>query len=116
MAIYLQELVMDEIVAFKNPAFEEEREWRIVVRPRLIEMQRATDGKEDAAEEASGNFIQFLQSKGSLVRYLVLSRRNRQIADPFSTLRAILGPASHTICTVGFLIETQIYRHRSCGI
>jgi hypothetical protein len=32
---FLNDLILDEIVAFKNPAFEQEEEWRLVAKPRL---------------------------------------------------------------------------------
>jgi Protein of unknown function (DUF2971) len=40
----LQEILLDEIVGFKNKAFDAEREWRIVVRPRELLKQGTDDG------------------------------------------------------------------------
>lgn len=38
LGLFLQELLLEQVVRFKNPAFAEEREWRIVARPRLIDI------------------------------------------------------------------------------
>ena len=68
---YLLELVMDEIVAFKNPAFEQEREWRIVARPRLIEMWRdwiEHDGtNNNRTQGTTATPVQYRHSRGVLV-------------------------------------------------
>jgi hypothetical protein len=39
--IFLREVLLEEIVAFKNPAFCEEREWRLVAKPRLVDLRRS---------------------------------------------------------------------------
>jgi hypothetical protein len=40
----VEELLLDEIVGFKNNAFDAEKEWRIVVRPRELLKQGTDDG------------------------------------------------------------------------
>jgi DUF2971 family protein len=60
---FIYELLLDEIATFKNPAFEEEREWRLVVRRRWIDF--GEDKNPDPAPK-------FRRSRGSLVPYLEL--------------------------------------------
>jgi hypothetical protein len=84
---------MDEIVAFKNPAFEEEREWRIVARPRLVELQRAEEPKgtnESQVTQGTADDIQYRHSKGALVPYLKLSPIDNEKL-PIRSIR--LGPS-----------------------
>ncbi len=95
LAFYLQELLMDEIVSFKNSAFEEEREWRIATRPRLIEMKRARrdQGVSEQQKSRTGphSYVQhFRHSKGGLVPYLELSPLENQLL-PIQSLR--FGPS-----------------------
>ena len=40
----LQEILLDEIVGFKNKAFDTKREWRIVVGPQELLKQSTNDG------------------------------------------------------------------------
>jgi hypothetical protein len=60
---FLSELLLDEIATFKNPAFEEESEWRLVVRPRWIDK---------SANFSTSSLIKFRESRGYLVPYLEL--------------------------------------------
>jgi hypothetical protein len=122
LGLFLQELVMDEIVSFKNPAFTEEREWRIVARPRLVEMQRARQQdaraieqapaqQAPAGEQAPASPIQYRHSKGTLIPYLSLSsRENGQL--PIHSVR--YGPTLEKFQTeyalIGFLIG-HAYNH-----
>ncbi|HVM76461.1 MAG TPA: DUF2971 domain-containing protein [Candidatus Saccharimonadales bacterium] len=61
----IQELILDEIVRFKHPAFLDEREWRLVARfdP------RTTIGP---AENINEPFFHFRNSNGYMIPYIVL--------------------------------------------
>lgn len=39
----LQEMLLDEILGFKDKAFEEEDEWRLIIRPRMFSLQGSDD-------------------------------------------------------------------------
>lgn len=71
--LYVAELLLDDIVTFKNPAFEEENEWRLIARPSLIRTQMAQQSEEEAAS------FKFRESRGSLVPYLELLPRAEKI-------------------------------------
>ena len=105
LGLFLQELVMDEIVSFKNPAFAEEREWRIVARPRLVEMQRLRQQQANVAEQQPASPIQYRHAKGSLVPYLSLSSTKGKKL-PIHSVR--IGPSLEKFPTeyalLGFLI------------
>jgi Protein of unknown function (DUF2971) len=61
-----EELLLDEIVGFKNNAFDVEREWRIVVRPRELLKQATDDGGKKPAP------VYFRSVRGALVPYVKL--------------------------------------------
>jgi hypothetical protein len=61
-----QELMLDEILAFKDKAFKEEDEWRLIVRPRLFLLQ----GTDDRGMTPTKTY--FRPSRGLLVPYLKL--------------------------------------------
>jgi len=77
---YLSELLLNQIVTFKNPAFREENEWRLVVRPNLI---RGQDRK-PPSRGPSPKF-KFRQSRGSLIPYLELHPTDDKI--PLKSVR-----------------------------
>ena len=65
VVLILYESLLDEIVTFKNPAFEEEQEWRLVVRPRLLAPVREPDTPHETP-------VKFRSSRGILVPYIEL--------------------------------------------
>ena len=77
---FVYELLLDEIATFKNPAFEEEREWRLVIRRRWIDF-----GEDKSPDPAP----KFRRSRGSLVPYLELCPGARTI--PLKSIR--FGPS-----------------------
>jgi hypothetical protein len=58
------DILMEEIVGFKNPAFEIEQEWRVVVRQRELTKQGTDDGGKTLTP------VHFRSSKGMLVPYV----------------------------------------------
>jgi hypothetical protein len=62
----IAETLLEETVGFKNPAFEVEKEWRIVVRQRDQKKQGTDDGGRTATP------VQFRPSEGILVPYVRL--------------------------------------------
>lgn len=73
------ELLLDAVVTFKNPAFKEENEWRLVVRPSLL---RAQDNQDSGVESPQ---IKFRQCRGSLVPYIEL--RPKEAKLPLRSIR-----------------------------
>ncbi len=72
-----QELLTDEILSFKNKAFEEEREWRLIARPRLFRLHANDDRGKTPSK------FYFRPSRGLLVPYIKLAplRGKLQIAS-----------------------------------
>jgi Protein of unknown function (DUF2971) len=64
LSIILYETLTDELVRFKNPAFAEEKEWRIVVRPNMV---RILDGM-----NSSGARVHFRAGRGLFIPYVKL--------------------------------------------
>jgi hypothetical protein len=62
----IAEILMDESVAFKNPAFAVEKEWRLVVRSRELLKQGTDDGDHTKLQ------IWFRTSRGQLTPYVRL--------------------------------------------
>lgn len=62
----VEDLLVDEVVSFKDKAFKVEKEWRIVVRPRRLLKQGTDDGGKTAL------CVYFRPSKGILIPYVKL--------------------------------------------
>ena len=65
----IQDLIIEKIVAFKNPAFVEEQEWRLVARQRKLVKQGVDDGGKSPTE------VYFRTSRGLTVPYIKLIPR-----------------------------------------
>jgi hypothetical protein len=61
-----QEWLLDELLSFKDAAFEEEKEWRLIARPRLFRLQ----GRDDRGK--TPNKFYFRPHRGLLIPYLKL--------------------------------------------
>lgn len=62
----VEELLLDEIISFKQSAFEEEQEWRIVVLPRELLKQGTDDGGKTPPR------LYFRSSQGIVIPYVRL--------------------------------------------
>jgi hypothetical protein len=62
----IQDLIIEKVVAFKNPAFVEEQEWRLVARQRQLVKQGVDDGGKSPTE------VHFRTSRGLTVPYIKL--------------------------------------------
>lgn len=60
------DLLIEEILAWKHPAFQEEREWRLVSRKREVFRYEKVDAREDKAE------LHFRTKRGLIVPYIKL--------------------------------------------
>jgi hypothetical protein len=65
----VQDLIIETIVAFKNPAFSGEQEWRLVARQRQLMKQGVDDGGKSPTE------VYFRTSRGLVVPYIKLVPR-----------------------------------------
>lgn len=63
--LWLEEVFLQEIVTFKHPAFKDEQEWRVVVRPTRL------GGNYDPGQQAEVPF-KFRHLRGSVVPYVEL--------------------------------------------
>jgi hypothetical protein len=81
----LEDMLVEEIVAFKNVAFRDEREWRIVVRQRESVKQAADDGGK------APTVIHFRVSRGALVPFVKLIPSDDGGKLPIACLR--IGPS-----------------------
>ena len=64
--LFIEELLLDEVVTFKNPAFREEKEWRLIVRPNVVRRQG------EQLETQKGTDFKFRDQGGALIPYLEL--------------------------------------------
>jgi hypothetical protein len=97
LVVCIQELLLDRIVAFKNPAFKEEKEWRLIVRPSLIRSQATAQVKAQVKARArksnpTGSPFKFRQFRGSLIPYIELHPKEGKM--PLRSIR--LGPSLET--------------------
>jgi hypothetical protein len=79
----IEDLLIEEIVGFKNPAFKEEREWRLVLRRRELVKQSEDDNGRTPTQ------LYFRTSRGLIVPFIKLIPVDSQL--PISTIR--FGPA-----------------------
>jgi len=85
----IQDLLIEKIVGFKNPAFAEEREWRLVARQRELMKQGIDDGGKSPTE------VYFRTSRGLVIPYIKLvPRQGPQIPGqaPFLLSSIRFGP------------------------
>jgi hypothetical protein len=61
-----QEMLLDEILSFKDVAFKEEEEWRLIARPRLFTLQ----GRDDRGKTPTKRY--FRAQRGVVVPFLKL--------------------------------------------
>lgn len=61
-----QEMLLDEILSFKDVAFKEEQEWRLIARPRMFTVQ----GRDDRGKTPTKRY--FRAHRGVLVPFLKL--------------------------------------------
>ena len=78
-----QEMLVDGILSFKDQAFEEEREWRLIARPRQFLLQ----GRDDRGK--TPNRFYFRPSRGVLVPYIKLIPLKDKV--PITSIRS--GPS-----------------------
>jgi hypothetical protein len=90
------DLLMEEIVAFKNESFKVENEWRIVVRPRELVKQGIDDGGKTLTP------TYFRCSKGMLIPYVKLNGKSRKKL-PISSIRS--GPTLDKTLAAVAIIE-----------
>jgi|HubBroStandDraft_6_1064221.scaffolds.fasta_scaffold238558_2 hypothetical protein len=99
----VEELLLDEIVGFKKSAFQEEQEWRIVIRPRELLKQGADDGGKTQPR------LFFRSSRGIVVPYV----RLLAIEDRLPIRRIRFGPSlepKRTKASVEALLEAHGFR------
>ena len=81
IVVLLQELLLDEIVRFKHPSFEDEREWRLVAR---FDFRHAHEGNFSPEP-----FFKFRNTGGHLVPYIELRPKAGKL--PLTSIR--FGPS-----------------------
>ena len=75
------DLLMEEIVTFKNESFKAENEWRLVVRPRELVKQGVDDGGKTLTP------VYFRYAKGMLIPYVTLNGKSKKKL-PISSIRS----------------------------
>ena len=78
-----QEWLIDELLSFKDKAFEEEKEWRLIARPRLFRLQ----GRDDRGK--TPNKFYFRPHRGLLIPYIKLMPLSGKL--PVASIRS--GPS-----------------------
>ena len=67
----IREILLEEIIGFKNDAFKSENEWRIVVRPRELKKQGVDDGGETPTP------VYFRCSNGMPIPYVKVNGKSK---------------------------------------
>lgn len=94
------ELLLEEIMAFKNNAFEVEKEWRVVVRTREFFKQGTDDGGHSPVP------VHFRSLRGLLTPFVKLIPSDHEAGLPIVSVRS--GPARDNIAAkmaVGMLLD-----------
>jgi hypothetical protein len=82
VVLMIEELLLDEIVSFKHPAFVDEREWRLVAR---FDSRRISEGSAGSQKQ----LFKFRASGGHMLPYIELEPANGKL--PLTSLR--FGPS-----------------------
>lgn len=101
----VSELLLEESMAFKNKSFEEEKEWRVVVRTREFFKQGTDDGGYSAVP------LHFRTLRGLLTPYVKLVPTKDEVGLPIVSVRS--GPARDNVAAkmaVGMLLDKHGYR------
>jgi hypothetical protein len=69
---WIEEMLLQLIVTFKHPAFKDEQEWRVIVRPNKLAVVNPSQQNIESS-------IKFKQLRGSLVPYVELSPRKTKL-------------------------------------
>jgi hypothetical protein len=78
----IADILVDEVVGFKNEAFAVEKEWRVVVRQRLLMKQTNDDGGKTKP------LIHIRSSEGTLVPYVKLKPTEDKDKLPIACIRS----------------------------
>ena len=101
----IADILLDEVVAFKDQAFEVENEWRIVVRPRELYKQGTDDGGKAPVP------IYFRTSNGLIIPYVkMLPTKNHHTKLPIVSVRT--GPTldkNNAALSVNMLMQKNGY-------
>jgi len=101
----IADILLDEVVAFKDQAFEVENEWRIVVRPRELYKQGTDDGGKTPVP------IYFRTRNGLIVPYVkMLPTKNHHTKLPIVSVRT--GPTldkNNAALSVNMLMQKNGY-------
>ncbi len=100
--IVIADILLEEIVGFKNEAFEAEKEWRVVVRQRELTKQGTDDGGKTPTP------VRFRSSKGMLVPYVRLIPTDPAKRLPIACVRS--GPTLEKT-TAGMAIKMMLGRN-----
>ncbi len=103
----ITDILLDEIVGFKNEAFKIEKEWRVVVRERELTKQRTDDGGTTPTP------VHFRSSRGMLVPYVKLIPPDRAKKLPIGCIRS--GPTLDKITAV-MAISLMLDRNGFSGV
>jgi hypothetical protein len=103
----LADILMEEIVGFKNQAFEVEKEWRVVVRQRELTKQGTDDGGKTPTR------VHFRSSRGTLVPYVKLVPTDPASKLPIACVRS--GPTLDK-ATAGMAVGMMLYANGFTGV
>lgn len=98
----IADILLEEIVGFKNKAFEVEKEWRVVVRQRELVKQGSDDGGKTPLP------VHFRSSMGAVTPYLRLLPTKAGDRLPIASVRS--GPTLNRT-TAGMAVRLMLEKH-----
>jgi hypothetical protein len=111
LILFLQELQLGQIVAFRRPGFKEEREWRAVARPQLVELRHEREQQPSQQDETQGHrpdepTMKHRMFKGILAPFVELKPANGELLPIMSvTYGPSLGKLKTKSAFMGFLVQ-----------
>jgi hypothetical protein len=103
----LADILLEEIVGFKNQAFDVEKEWRVVVRRRELTKQGTDDGGRVPTR------IHFRSAKGMLIPYVKLIPTKPEKKLPITCVRS--GPTLDKT-TAGMAVAMMLQANGFTGV
>lgn len=103
----IADILMEEVVGFKEKAFEVEKEWRLVIRRREMMKQGTDDGGKTPVP------VHFRSSKGMLIPYIKLIPNRENAKIPLAVVRS--GPALDGL-TASMSIRLILDKHGYDGV
>jgi hypothetical protein len=115
LIFFLYELLLNDVVAFKNPAFEQEQEWRLVATVRSFERRHDRQhGHQEHQDTQKPSLVRYRPHRGMVVPFICLEPVENELL-PIRSVR--YGPSLDKHKTEhGLMMFLSEFRHKDVKV